>query len=196
MTFLIQGASKYISCLGQTLARSFSARDGVLVSWHSLMHVFLLPINLGLQSLITSPVSDIFHGVHLCLAAAVLLHSKSVWGQAGPSWAGILSVWALLGEMSIVSFYASLPWALSKHLHFRHTFRKALRRDANSAVQPNCELLPPAVPFSSSERLNADALKMLSLTLWERVNLTGLMTLESWQKTQEGGWTLVSPYFN
>lgn len=49
------------------------------------------------------------------------------------------------------SSYASALWTLSKHLHFRHTYRKALVRDASATVQANCELLPQ-LSFSGTQK--------------------------------------------
>lgn len=193
MTFLIQQDT--FPALDKLLAQSFSARDSILVRWHSLMHVFLPWINLCLQSLITCHVSDIFPSVHFCLAVTALLHSTSVWAQAEPFWTGILNVWVLLRQRSLVSISASLLWTLSKHLHFRHTYRKALMR-CQLCRSSKLWVIGPSCPLRNSERLNTDTLMMLSLTLWERVNFTGLMKPGSWQKTQEGGWTLVSPYCN
>lgn len=156
------------------------------------MHVFLLWINLGLQSLITCPVSDIFPGVHFCLAVTVLLicvGSGRAFLNRNPECLGTDEAEAFC-EHFCLSTLNTLQTP-----YFRHTSRKALMQDASSAAPANCELLPPAVPWGT-QRLNTDTLEVLSLTLWERVNFTGLMKPGSWQKTQEGGWTLVSPYYN
>lgn len=71
----------------------------------------------GLSEFNYMPVSDIFPGVHLFLAVAVLLHSMSVWGQVAPFWTGILNVWVLLRQRGFL-------WAFMPHCfkHFPNSF--------------------------------------------------------------------------